>query len=44
MRVCVSLISLLVLLPGTALAGSGYHPFAPRRDGVRTVERAVDVP
>ncbi|MCA9653100.1 MAG: hypothetical protein KC501_24510 [Myxococcales bacterium] len=38
MRVCVSLISLLVLLPGTALAGSGYHPFAPRRDGVRTVD------
>jgi MYXO-CTERM domain-containing protein len=32
----------LVALPGSALAGSGYHPFAPARRGVKTVDLSAE--
>ncbi len=35
-RLCLA--TLLIALPGTASAGSGYHPFAKERNGVRTVD------
>ena len=42
MRTPLLLSTLLVLAPGIALAGSGYHPFAPRRDGVRTIDLSAE--
>jgi hypothetical protein len=32
----------LVALPGSALAAPGYHPFAPARRGVRTVDLSAE--
>lgn len=38
----VVVCSILLVLPSTALAGSGYHPFAPERKGVRTVDLSAE--
>ena len=32
----------LVALSGSALAGSGYHPFAPERRGIKTVDLSAE--
>jgi hypothetical protein len=42
MRSSLLLTVLLVAIPGTASAGSGYHPFAPVRKGVRTVDLSAE--
>lgn len=41
MRSSLLLTAVLVALPGLALAGSGYHPFAPSKKGVRTVDMSA---
>jgi len=42
MRLSPLAIVFSIALPASAFAGSGYHPFAPQRDGVRTVDLSAE--